>query len=89
MNMARIFITGSADGLGKMVARMLIAEGHQVIVHGRNNRRADEAMKAIPGAESSVYGDLSVLEETRRLAEQVNKLGIMDAIIHNELFRIN
>jgi len=81
--MARIFITGSADGLGKMAARILIAEGHQVIVHGRNPRRAEEAMKAVPGAENAVFGDLSVLNETREVAERVNMLGTMDAIIHN------
>jgi NAD(P)-dependent dehydrogenase (short-subunit alcohol dehydrogenase family) len=81
--MARIFITGSSDGLGNIAARLLIAEGHQVIVHGRNQRRAEEAMNALPGAENAVYGDLSFIQETREVAEQVNKLGAMDAIIHN------
>lgn len=81
--MARIFITGSADGLGKMAARLLIADGHQVIVHGRNKRRAEETMKAIPGAEFAVSGDLSLLKETREVADQVNALGVMDAVIHN------
>ena len=81
--MARIFISGSADGLGKMTAGLLIAEGHQVIVHGRNQRRAEEAMNALPGAENAVYGDLSFIQETREVADQVNKLGVMDAVIHN------
>jgi NAD(P)-dependent dehydrogenase (short-subunit alcohol dehydrogenase family) len=81
--MARVFITGSADGLGRMAARLLIGEGHQVIVHGRDSRRAGEAMKALPGAEKSVYGDLSVMQEVRDLAEQVNRIGKMDAVIHN------
>jgi NAD(P)-dependent dehydrogenase (short-subunit alcohol dehydrogenase family) len=81
--MARIFITGSADGLGKMAARLLIAEGHRVTVHGRNQQRAEEAMKALPGAENSVYGDLSILLETIMVADQVNKLGVVDAVIHN------
>jgi NAD(P)-dependent dehydrogenase (short-subunit alcohol dehydrogenase family) len=81
--MARIFITGSADGLGRMAAGLLIAEGHSVIVHGRNPRRADEALKALPGAENAVYGDLSVMKDTRELAERVNKLGVMNAVIHN------
>jgi NAD(P)-dependent dehydrogenase (short-subunit alcohol dehydrogenase family) len=81
--MARIFITGSADGLGKIAARLLIDEGHRVIVHGRNQRRAEEALKALPGAENAVYGDLSLMKETREVADQVNKLGIMDAVIHN------
>lgn len=81
--MARVFITGSADGLGKMAASLLIAEGHQVVVHGRNQRRAEEAKKALPGAENAVYGDLSVIKETSELADQVNQLGVMDAVIHN------
>ena len=81
--MARIFITGSADGLGKMAARLLIAEGHQVIVHGRNQRRAEEAMSALSGAENTVSGDLSVIRETVEVAQQVNALGVMDAVIHN------
>jgi NAD(P)-dependent dehydrogenase (short-subunit alcohol dehydrogenase family) len=81
--MARIFITGSADGLGRMAARLLISEGHQVIVHGRNQRRAEEAMDALPGSVNAVYGDLSVMEETSEVADQVNKLGVMDAVIHN------
>lgn len=81
--MARIFITGSADGLGRMTARLLIAEGHRVIVHGRTKRRAEEAMEEAPGAENCVYGDLSAMDETRELADQVNKLGVMDAVIHN------
>ena len=81
--MARIFITGSADGLGKIAAGLLIKEGHRVIVHGRNQQRAEEALKALPGAENAVSGDLSVIQETRGLADQVNELGTMDAVIHN------
>jgi len=28
--MARVFVTGSADGLGKMAAELLIEQGHSV-----------------------------------------------------------
>lgn len=38
--MARIFITGSADGLGQLAARRLVAVGHDVVLHGRNRDRA-------------------------------------------------
>src|SRR4051794_37491659 len=31
--MARIFITGSTDGLGRAAARSLIDDGHQVVLH--------------------------------------------------------
>jgi len=81
--MSRIFITGSADGLGKMAASLLIANGHVVVLHGRNPARADDAIKALPGAETAVYGDLASIEETRKVAGQVNKLGSFDAVIHN------
>lgn len=81
--MSRIFITGSADGLGKVAAGMLVAEGHEVILHARNQRRAAEAMTAVPGAATVVTGDLSIIAETVDLARQVNELGTFDAVIHN------
>lgn len=37
--MARIFITGSADGLGQLAAKALIAQGHRVVLHARNEKR--------------------------------------------------
>jgi NAD(P)-dependent dehydrogenase (short-subunit alcohol dehydrogenase family) len=81
--MSRIFITGAADGLGQMAANLLIADGHQVVLHARNERRSNEALKALPGAENAVSADLSSIGETIKLAEKVNKLGDFDAIIHN------
>jgi NAD(P)-dependent dehydrogenase (short-subunit alcohol dehydrogenase family) len=79
----RVFITGSADGLGKMAAELLIAEGHQVVLHGRNEERAKDALEAVPKAEATVMGDLASLAQTKAVAEQVNKLGAFDAVIHN------
>jgi len=81
--MARIFITGSADGLGMMAARLLVSDGHQVVLHGRNEKRANDALTAVPGAETAVSGDLSDIKETINLAEKVNNLGYFDAVIHN------
>ena len=81
--MSRIFITGSADGLGVMAAQILVKEGHQVILHGRNAGRADAATKAVPGAQAVVTGDLSNIKETVELAHKVNALGAFDAVIHN------
>lgn len=81
--MARILVTGSADGLGKMAAALLVAAGHQVVLHGRNPERARTAMEQIPGAETAVAGDLASIEATRALAAAVNRLGTFDAVIHN------
>jgi NAD(P)-dependent dehydrogenase (short-subunit alcohol dehydrogenase family) len=81
--MARIFITGSADGLGQLSASLLITQGHQVVLHARNETRGREALKKTPEAETLLTGDLSIVEETINLAGQVNACGSFDAIIHN------
>jgi NAD(P)-dependent dehydrogenase (short-subunit alcohol dehydrogenase family) len=81
--MARVFITGSADGLGQMAAQLLIEQGHGVVLHARSERRGKEALAAVPGAESVVIGDLTSIAQTRNVAEQVNRLGSFDAVIHN------
>jgi NAD(P)-dependent dehydrogenase (short-subunit alcohol dehydrogenase family) len=81
--MARIFITGSADGIGLMEARLLAAEGHEVVLHGRSRQRANESLSKVPGALAAVIGDLAAIAETKSLADQVNELGTFDAVIHN------
>jgi NAD(P)-dependent dehydrogenase (short-subunit alcohol dehydrogenase family) len=81
--MARIFITGSADGLGRKAARLLLEDGHQVVLHARNPTRARDAITALPGAEAVVTSDLSSISAVKDLADQVNHLGAFDAIIHN------
>lgn len=81
--MAKIFITGSSDGLGQLAAKSLVSQGHQVVLHGRNETRARQAIDNVPGAEDALIGDLSDTEETKKLAGDVNALGAFDAIIHN------
>ena len=81
--MARIFITGSSDGLGRMAAQRLVADGHEVVLHARDTGRGREAMDAVPGAAAVLTGDLASLTQTRRLAEAANALGTFDAVIHN------
>ena len=67
--MARVFITGSSDGLGLMAARLLIEQGHEVVVHGRNEGRSPEALEAAPGAQGVVSGDLSTITGARTVAD--------------------
>src|SRR6202020_106773 len=81
--MARVFITGSSDGLGRMAAQLLIEQGHKVVLHARSQQRGEEALSAVAGAETVVVGDLTSIKQTRNVAEQVNKLGSFDAVIHN------
>lgn len=81
--MARIFITGSADGLGQLAANALVAQGHSVVLHARNKKRGAEAMDKVPGAATVVTADLGSIDETKELASKVNALGAFDAVIHN------
>jgi NAD(P)-dependent dehydrogenase (short-subunit alcohol dehydrogenase family) len=80
---SRVFITGSTDGLGRLAASFLIDEGHDVLLHARNRERAGAVADLVPRAAGVVVGDLSSGAETRGLADQVNGIGRMDAVIHN------
>ncbi|WP_150539828.1 SDR family NAD(P)-dependent oxidoreductase [Actinobacillus vicugnae] len=79
----RILITGSASGLGLEAAQTLAKQGHSVVVHGRNPKRAEEALKAVPNAICSVFGDFADIEQVAKMAEQINALGKFDSVIHN------
>ncbi|KIX96200.1 uncharacterized protein Z520_07978 [Fonsecaea multimorphosa CBS 102226] len=81
--MARILITGSSDGLGSLTARALVKKGHSVVLHARNDQRAQDARAACPGAETCVVADLSDISQTKNMAQDINKLGAFDAVIHN------
>src|ERR1700674_1087275 len=81
--MVRIFVTGSADGLGQLAARRLIALGHEVVLHGRTRYRAQHALRAFPGARTALVGDLASFEQSRDLAKQANEAGPFQAVIHN------
>jgi NAD(P)-dependent dehydrogenase (short-subunit alcohol dehydrogenase family) len=79
----RVFITGSADGLGRAAAQTLLDQGHEVVVHARNQKRLKAVRDLEDRGAAAVVGDLSDLEETRGVADQVNGLGRMDGVIHN------
>jgi len=81
--MARIFITGSTDGLGRAAARALIDAGHEVVLHARSHERASAIEDLAARSAGVVIGDLSDAAETRSVADQVNTIGRMDAVIHN------
>src|ERR1700732_4052310 len=81
--MSRVFISGSSTGLGLMAAQLLVEQGHQVVLHGRNQARADDGRRALPEAQSAIIGDLSSLAGVRSVADQVNRIGRFDAVIHN------
>lgn len=81
-----------------MAAKALIARGHQVVLHARNEKRGREALDKLPGAESVLTADLGNLDGAKQLASEVNASGEFDAVIHNagvynasaeEIFAVN
>jgi len=79
----RIFVTGSADGLGRAAADTLLRSGHEVVVHVRSNARLAAVDDLTGRGAEAVVGDLADADEVCGVAEQVNRLGSMDAVIHN------
>jgi NAD(P)-dependent dehydrogenase (short-subunit alcohol dehydrogenase family) len=79
----RVFITGSSDGLGLMAGRLLAGSGHDVTLHARNERRAEDAVRGLPAAAGVVVGDVSTLAGMRAVAEQATARQAFDAVIHN------
>jgi hypothetical protein len=85
-NASRILVTGSADGLGLMAAKLLMEEGHSVVLHARSKGRVDEVREKFPEAKDWVIGDLASIAETKSVAGQVSQLGII--ITKNSVRRI-
>jgi NAD(P)-dependent dehydrogenase (short-subunit alcohol dehydrogenase family) len=81
--MARVFITGSTEGLGRAAAESLMDDGHDVVLQARSRERASALSNIAPRAAGVVIGDLRSAAETRSIADQVNAIGRMDAVIHN------
>ena len=84
-----ILITGSTDGIGLEAARMLVSQGHTVLLHGRNPAKLEtvrETLSAVPGA-GSVEGylaDLSRMGDVEAFAEAVAKKNAqLDVLINN------
>ncbi len=81
--MARIFITGSSDGLGRAAALSLLRGGHRVVLHARSRERVSALDDLASRGAGVVIGDLRSAADVRRIADQVNAIGRMDAVVHN------
>ncbi|CAL8463520.1 g3054 [Coccomyxa elongata] len=75
----KVLITGATDGIGKHTAARLAKLGATVLLHGRNQHKADEAAKEIQkkiGGQGHVHAyaaDMAVLGQVRELASRVQK----------------
>lgn len=84
-----ILITGSTDGIGKLTATKLAADGHEVYLHGRNQNKLDALIaeiKSVTGNESvkGFTADFSDFESVKQMTQQVNgELPKLDVLINN------
>jgi NAD(P)-dependent dehydrogenase (short-subunit alcohol dehydrogenase family) len=71
-------VTGASSGLGKEAAKALAAQGWHVVAHGRDSARsaaADAEIRAVAtGRVDMLCGDLSLLSDTARMADEIAAL---------------
>jgi NAD(P)-dependent dehydrogenase (short-subunit alcohol dehydrogenase family) len=80
-------VTGSTNGVGRLVARKLGQAGARVLVHGRDAERGIRVVadiEATGGAATFLAADLSALAEVRRLADEARAaVDRLDILINN------
>ncbi len=82
-----VLVTGSTDGVGRVVAKRLGEQGWRVLVHGRDRGRGERVVAEIKdagGTADFLAADLSSLAEVRRLAGSVQQATRrLDLLINN------
>src|SRR5688500_2984609 len=81
----RALVTGSTQGIGFAIAKLLAAEGAHVIVNGRRRALVDKAVDALSacGNVQGVVADLSHAEGARELLSAVSAIGPVDILVNN------
>src|SRR5262249_18260808 len=83
-----VLVTGSTDGVGRLVARRLADQGARVLIHGRDRTRGEQLLDKIRaanrGSAAFLPADFSSLAEVRRLADSVRQdYDRLDILINN------
>lgn len=84
--MKTILVTGSTDGIGMATARELYVRGHHVIVHGRDQAKAKEAMqliKSTPPSLENFHGSEEQVDSSKfgKLEMVWGDLSVMDQVV--------
>lgn len=73
-------VTGGTAGIGLESARLLAAEGAEVVISGRDGERGARAVAELAGKATFVQADLSDLDAVARL---VGQAGDIDILVNN------
>jgi NAD(P)-dependent dehydrogenase (short-subunit alcohol dehydrogenase family) len=87
LNGKTALITGSTDGVGRVVASRLAEAGAHVLIHGRDQPRGERvvaAIKAAGGTAEFLAADFASLADVRRLADSVRQTETrLDILVNN------
>ena len=82
--MKTIFLTGATDGIGLVVAQSLGAQGHRLLIHGRDPQKLEEASEKIAGTPETYLADLANLQEVMLMCQEIKKnVKGLDSVINN------
>ena len=79
----KILVSGSSKGIGFAIAKKLLEEGNQVVIHSRNRKKIISIKKKYDFT-GAVFGDLSKNHQAKNVISQTIKiLGGLDVLICN------
>ena len=79
-----ILITGATDGIGRLAAKNLAAEGHTILLHGRSTEKLEAAASEVGGTTQSYSADLLRMADVQSMAEQIRAdHERLDVVINN------
>lgn len=81
-----ILVTGATDGIGFEAAKILVSEGHEVLLHGRSDKKLEDVANELSqlGKVETFIADLSNLKATQNLASNIkSRYQSIDCIINN------
>ena len=85
-----ILLTGATDGIGYEAAKLLLAQGHHLLIHGRNSSKLEKVAKELGSIEGegkvidTLVADLSSIKDTNAMAQDVlKKYDNIDVLINN------
>ena len=79
-----VLITGSTTGIGEATARLAVAQGAQVMIHGRNEAAAQALCQELGSTAAYVIADLGDPESCARIVQAtVARFGRLDGVVNN------
>ncbi|MCX6047900.1 MAG: SDR family oxidoreductase [Chloroflexi bacterium] len=79
-----ILVTGSTTGIGEAIARLVVAEGARVMVHGLEEDLAKAVCRDLGEAATYTIADIGDPQKCAELVQAtVNKYGRIDVVVNN------